>query len=84
MTNLIVTPTGVVEADTYAGSCRCGGTKNLKYNKGKYLIYFLPKKQVYHIKEANQYIVRSQPIATLCQKLESLGLPACVESSNVN
>ena len=84
MTNLIQTPSGTVECDAYVGMCKCGGTTNRKYQKGKYLIYYLPKKQVYHIKEANQYLVKSQPIATLCQKLESLGLPACSESSSTN
>lgn len=74
----------IIPAAIYAGSCRCGGTKNLKYQVQNYLIYYLPKKGVYHIKEGSNYITRSQPIATLCQKLESLGLPACVESSNVN
>jgi len=84
MTLTIPTPTGTVQCDAYAGKCSCGGTTNLKYQVSKYIIYYLPKKKAYHIKEGNQYLVKSQPIATLCQKLESLGLTACVESSNAN
>lgn len=77
---LLVTPNGIVEADAYAGTCNCGGVKNIKYQKGKYVIYFIPKRKVFHIKEQNNYLVKSQPIATLCEKLKSLGFPACVES----
>ena len=81
---MIVTPNGVVETDKYIGKCTCGGTVNRKFKKDKYVIYFLPKRKEFHIKEGNNYIEKNQPIATLCPKLKSLGFPACVESSELN
>ena len=64
----------MIDGFKYIGSCNCGGTKNMKYAKDGYLVYYLPKRKTYHLKYINDYLVKNQPIATLCEKLKSLGL----------
>lgn len=59
---------------TYCGYCNCSGTKNYKYSKNEYIIYYLPKPRLYHIKLQNHYLDKNQPLSTLCQKLRSLGI----------
>jgi len=56
------------------GSCNCSGTKNYKYEKDGYIVYHVKKRSLYHIKHLNNYIVKNEPIKTLCSKLKSLGL----------
>ncbi len=58
----------------YIGKCNCSGVRNLKYQKGQYIVYYQPKKKRYHLKEKNNYLVKNQPLSTLCEKLKSLGL----------
>jgi hypothetical protein len=58
----------------YIGSCNCTGVKNMKYEKEGYIVYYIPKRKIYHIKHGNHYISKNQPILTLCEKLKSLGL----------
>lgn len=82
--NYIVTPNGIVNDVKYEGKCSCGGTKNLKYKKGDYLIYSLPKRKTFHVKQGNNYIQKNQPIETLCEVLTSLGFPACAAHSSTN
>ena len=81
ISSTIVTPSGIVETDGYIGKCNCSGTVNRKFKKDKYIIYFLPKRREFHIKEGNNYLVKNQPLSTLCSKLKSLGFPDCVEYS---
>jgi hypothetical protein len=64
----------MIEGFNYIGSCNCTGTKNLKYQKGNYIIYHLPKRKTFHLKEGNTYAYKNQPISTLCEKLKLLGL----------
>lgn len=56
------------------GTCNCSGTKNYKYEKNGYIVYHVKKRSLYHIKFNDSYIVKNQPISTLCQKLKSLSL----------
>lgn len=58
----------------YSGFCRCSGTQNYKYSKGNYIVYFLPKRKTYHLKFLNNYLIKNEPVATLCPKLKSLGI----------
>lgn len=59
---------------TYAGQCNCSGTKNLKYSKDGYIVYYIKKRKTFHIKQGNNYLVKNQPESILCEKLKSLGL----------
>ena len=56
------------------GTCNCSGTKNYKYEKNGYIVYHVKKRMLYHIKHNNNYLVKNQPLSTLCSKLKSLGL----------
>lgn len=64
----------MINGFTLIGTCNCGGIKNYKYKKGDYIIYHVKKRSLYHIKYKNNYLVKNQPINTLCQKLKSLSL----------
>lgn len=64
----------MINGFTLIGSCNCSGTKNYKYEKNGYIIYHLKKRSTYHIKFNNNYIIKNEPIKTLCQQLKSLGL----------
>ncbi len=72
----------MIEGFQYIGKCNCSGVLNMKYQKGNYIVYYQPKRKVYHLKEKNNYLVKSQPIATLCEKLKSLGLVESAECLN--
>lgn len=56
------------------GSCNCSGTKNYKYEKDGYIVYHVKKRSLYHIKQGNNYIIKNEPIKTLCSQLKKLGL----------
>jgi hypothetical protein len=64
----------MIKGFTYCGYCNCTGTRNNKYEKDGYIIYYQPKRKLYHLKYNNSYIIKNEPITTLCQKLKSLGL----------
>ena len=66
------------------GSCNCSGTKNYKYEKNGYIVYHVKKRQMYHIKYKNNYLVKNQPISTLCSQLVSLGLVESEECLSIN
>ena len=69
----------MIEGFKYIGSCNCTGVKNLKYERSGYIVYYIKKRNLFHIKFQNNYIAKNQPILTLCAKLKSLGL---VESND--
>lgn len=64
----------MINGFTLIGTCNCSGTKNYKYQKDGYIVYYIKKRSLYHIKFNNNYLVKNQPIKTLCEKLISLGL----------
>lgn len=64
----------MIDGFTYCGSCNCSGTKNMKYEKDGYIVYHLPKRNIFHLKFNNNYILKNEPLSTLCDKLKSLGL----------
>jgi len=66
------------------GKCNCSGTANYKYEKNGYIVYHVKKRKMYHIKFQNGYLVKNQPINTLCQKLKSLGLVDGEDCSGLN
>lgn len=68
----------------YIGHCNCTGTRNWKYEKNGFIVYYLKKRSSYHIKHENSYILKNQPIATLCEKLKSLGLVESADCFDTN
>lgn len=58
----------------YCGYCNCTGTRNNRYEKDGYIVYHMPKRNQYHIKHNGTYIIKNEPIKTLCLKLKSLGI----------
>ena len=64
----------MINGFTLIGHCNCSGTKNYKYEKNGYTVYHVKKRSLYHIKYKNGYIVKNEPIKTLCSKLKFLGL----------
>jgi hypothetical protein len=74
----------MINGFTLIGRCNCSGTTNYKYEKAGYIVYHVKKRSKYHIKYNGGYIVRDQPISTLCSKLKSLGLVSsdeCLDAS---
>jgi len=74
----------MIDGFTYVGSCNCGGVRNVKYQKGKYIVYYIKKGNRYHLKEKNNYLVKNQPITTLCERLKSLGLVDSADCLSTN
>lgn len=64
----------MINGFTLIGKCNCSGTANYKYEKNGYIVYHVKKRKMYHIKYLNNYIIKNEPIETLCQKLKSLSL----------
>lgn len=62
-----------------SGSCNCGGIRNEKYKKGKYVCYVRPGKSTFKIKEKNSIIEPFQPLSDLMNSLSKIFPDVAVE-----
>lgn len=74
----------VINGFSYCGYCNCTGTRNYKYEKDGYIVYYMPKRKLYHIKYKNSYIEKNQPLSTLCEKLKLLGVIDSADCLSIN
>ena len=56
----------------YIGKCNCNLTLNIKYQKEDYIIYYMPKRRQFYVKQYNHKIISITDIKELDAKLHGL------------
>lgn len=65
-------PSYIPEDWKYVGKCHCNATLTIKYGKGDYLIYVMPKRHQFYIKHFNQKIHPITPLNQIAQAINKL------------
>lgn len=60
-------------------SCNCGGVRNEKYKKGKYVCYVRPRQLTFMIKERNSIIEPFKHLSDLMNSLSKIFPDVAVE-----
>lgn len=53
-----------------AGSCHCNQTLNLKYSKGRWLFYYMPKRRQFYVKFDGHTIKKQTDLKFLKQYID--------------
>lgn len=56
----------------YVGQCHCNGTLNRKFQKSNYILYLMPKRHQFFVKEYNKKVVPVKPMKELEETINIL------------
>lgn len=57
---------------TFAGTCSCGGSRNMIYKKDRYALYYRKTRHVFKMKEKNQTVIPVTSLNNLEKELKKL------------